>query len=108
MLLIKTAYRKYFEAVTTPTLYFLCENMSLKIEEKESVLLWLPASDGLLYLVTTETGLPPTKPEYQVLELFITLCSHTKQHKAWQPQLAICSVKYTIIRVNSTSAGSKG
>lgn len=36
MLLIKTAYRKYFEAVTTPMLYFLCENISLKIEGKES------------------------------------------------------------------------
>lgn len=58
MLLIKTAYRKYFEAVTTPMLYFLCENISLKIEGKESVLLWLPASDSLLYIVTTETGLP--------------------------------------------------
>lgn len=49
MLLIKTAQRKHFEAVTTPMLDFLHENMSLKMQGRESVLQWLPASDHLLY-----------------------------------------------------------
>lgn len=48
MLFIKTAYRKYFEAATTPMLDFLHENTSLQIEGKESLLQWLPASDSLL------------------------------------------------------------
>lgn len=111
ILVLEIACRKHFEAVATLMLDFWHENMSLKMEGKESILRWLPTSDNLLsgshwHTLSPQRWVSPAKPEHRILGLFVTLCSPTKQPN--NPSWPFFTVKYPTVRVNSVSSRSKG